>query len=284
MKKLLTAIALVLALCLPVFAFAACSQEDEIKGEQLQGEEQWRQAFADTVAARKNNCTLKMSSDFVGGDMHGIDYHMESYVKYDSKNHLLYLEGCDNYYKSTSKRYTQLNLGEEFIFSYGKETRGNFDNEEIMDSGWQIYETICLSEESAIKEFASLVDYGFIMGESSRNSMQKYPYNSKLIELEYALTETGEGQNLSELFSAFTFDSATSKYSASLYALEGQPMDISLTFSNGKLAKLETDLTMYDDGGESHEVCNIEYIYTCDTITIPEDAKNGVLMGYDYRY
>lgn len=274
MKKLLTAIALVLALCLPVFAFAACSQEDEIKGEQLQGEEQWRQAFADTVAARKKCGSLKVKE--TAGDI----YTSESICYFDLEKHIISYEAYGtqyggSYVNSYGKVINYVELKGNSIYVYSKTEMS--DNAAISPSnGWEIGKSNYVTEEAALAEFGEATD--FYLMDAVGNG-----FNIDSMSQKYATEETGEGKDLSELFAAFTYDEEAKEYSAKLYCDRSNrtyPTEIKITFADGKIAKYYVDFTSGNGETEGHIIREVVYGYTAD-ITIPEEAKNGTLFEQD---
>ncbi len=282
MKKLLAAFALIFAFCLPVFALSACSEEEEsdfdmpgdgknIVVEELTGEEQWKQAFADTMAARKKCGSFKVKEDYSSF------YTVEGIVRFDIEEHIIANEAKGVRYGSpmgdvniSAKSYIELK--ENSIYTYQKYDEW-LDSEVYPDNGWQIGKSDHDTAEEALSEFEMATEYYVTDALSNANI-------GSVMSQKYATEETGEGKDLSELFSAFTYDEATKEYSANLYFILWNnilPTEMKITFADGKIAKYKIDLTFDNQGEVGHVIREVICGYTCDKITIPGEAKNGAV-------
>lgn len=273
MKRLqilfLTAI-LVLTAC---FGLAACSREDESADDSVLTEEQWKKAFEDTEKATSYKVVYTDNEEEVYGSKPvGLRNNYMELVCNEQRGLIKFY--WEIYNGLNAEMYIQLNGNS--VIEYGKATpteevkaQDPEAYEKQYPDKWQCYETKYNSEGEA----AELMFFSNIYGTT-------FPNIKKLITSSYS-TEDGDSVKLPELFSLFTYDESTKKYTCASKLTLNDGLDlVGISFRKGKVYSLDfngQDFAGSLDSAENETpqyFSNYKVYYESEVpeIVIPEEA------------
>ncbi len=271
MKKLLAIIA---AVCCLLAVFAGCTTDNDpfnggaggnTQSEQVTDETQWKQAFADTMEARKSSGKLTIHgrmSTFDGERYSDTLTGGEAVRAFDKNNHIIYMKTMGTLVGNYQAGEQYFALRGEEIYRYGK---SGLATEE--DTGWAVYTTTYETEAAATAAFEKLLET--YCSDAFTNN-----FALDVMTQKYSVEQNGEAKDLSEMFSAFTYDNATSVYSSTLYVgnVSGIiSVDLKITFNGGKIDAYTADIIAKNGYNDSvlYDYRQVECSYGIN-LTVPQ--------------
>lgn len=242
-------------------------------GERLTDETQWKQAFADIMEAKTRGGSLTIK-DRISTDEGVVLVDEEAIKAFDIKNHVLYLKNTDTATGSDQIIEQYYELQDKEVNMYGQSNQTT--------EGWYSNKMSCETAEIAAEQFEIFV--GAYYTDASLNGLLK-----DVLTINYTDEPNGKAKELSEMFSAFTYDEITGEYVASLYlwipSIYGEDInvdiDLKITFNGGKIAAYTADVIIDFISSENERVVFNEHRqvvcnYGADlTLTVPQEAKDA---------
>ena len=262
-KKIFAGIAAFATALTMCFAFTACNKDGGGADDSVKSEEQWVQAFADTLSATNFKFIQRVVSTgkISNGEAESVDYSRTNIneVGFDGEGFKAYSKygvkvksGNDEPTETSGIRYFEVVDKTYVQYSYDE------------DDGWYADPEEYDTSEVAKERFNEYVSGGLL---------------GSLVSSQYKGTGDSEeiSGNLTELYSLFSYDSKTHAYSATLkpvseyYEFE---MNLKIYFKGGKLYKL---VNGYSQGDGDNAITNsVENTITYGgvSISIPKEVKD----------
>lgn len=275
MKKVLLAIAAAALACTLAVSFAACGNNGNGgnggNGEEEDSvltEEQWVKAFEDTLASK----TVSGEAIYVRSitDDEGIshaDARSELSFEIDFNNYAVYqkykyqsmtiVPGEDRE-PDITENYGIIDGTKIISYSYSRDYTTN-------EYKWNASADEQASQEAAREAFINNASLDVVLGEVVGLTSV---WTAKVGE------EAVEGQ-LSELFSAFTYDDSTHAYCADL-TRDDMTFNYKISFKQGKISEMELSLSEATEGGTQNENAEITLSYEAPSIEVPQAAKDAL--------
>lgn len=275
MKKVFMAIAAAALACTLAVSFAACGNNGNGGNggdDSVLTEEQWVKAFEDTLASKTVSCEMIYDSITEGEYSHSSQSKL--FFKIDLNNYAVY-----------SKLESTINDPGEDREPDITENYGIIDGTKMIgysysrDYATKEYKWSASVEEQASQEAAQEAFIKQYSLDSVLSSEFLLSFITSSIWTAKVGEEAVEGQ-LSELFSAFTYDDSTHAYCAELIPIHGYfsfSMNCKILFRQGKLFELEFSNAETTDGGTRNE-SNIQFklSYEAPSIEVPQAAKDAL--------
>lgn len=260
-KRLLAVFAAFAVVATMAVGLTACSKNNTAEGgdDSVLTEEQWVQAWADSLAAK--NVSGKVSHGYIYPGLFEENPKNIEFI-YDAETHKAYEKHTQNIFEEVLYNYYEVSGMDLIKYQnfYNYEWIG--DEQVIESEDWVKWNYSFETEELAKAELARRfnatcwVPEGTWHGEAGDSLVQG---------------------TIPELFELFTYDEATHSYSAELYDGDGFVyLNIIITFCEGKISKVNYEGAFPD----VTEIMECTLSYGEGSITIPEEVKANALEMY----